>query len=527
RYNQWEFYVNDQWRLHPRLSVTLGLRYQYIPWPHTDLRNVVGFDPARFDPLKAPATADISGGVIRLKPDPSGQQGRAAGFYDPYNGLVLPGAGVPVGGITDPNLQRLFNGRPSALAESGANGWAPRFGFAWDPKGDGKTSIRGGAGIYYDRTLLNPVRDAGTNVPFAQVATVTNGRQFTAPASIASGFSNPLDTVGAAGPGQPLVQALAVYSFDMPPGTVYAYSIGVQRELPWASVVEVNYVGNQGRHLTHRRDINYVLPEVALQKKADGTFVNATTDTVRQFLGYSAIRQQENTGVSSYNSLQVSWQKRLTRGFTSSVAYTWGKALTNFDVETSDQRVPYDARLDKGPANFDRRHVLALSYVYELPFYRRQQGLAGRALGGWQLSGITTVQSGQHVSVSGGSRASTSPSNGYAGNLDLVGDWQAVPGGQSPQRWINPDAFAGRVGLVGTVPRNLIELPRATNFNLSLMKRTSVTERVRLQFRAEIFNFFNHPIFRTVQTNRSATNFGALTETDDPRVVQFGLKLLF
>jgi hypothetical protein len=122
------------------------------------------------------------------------------------------------------------------------------------------------------------------------------------------------------------VQALAVFSFDMPPGAVYAYSLGVQRELPWASVVEVNYVGNQGRHLTHRRDINFVLPEVALLRNASGAFVNANVDTVRQFLGYSAIRMQENTGVSSYNSLQVSWQKRLTRGFTSSVAYTWGKA---------------------------------------------------------------------------------------------------------------------------------------------------------------------------------------------------------
>jgi hypothetical protein len=526
-YNQWEFYANDQWRVNQRLSLTLGLRYQYIPWPYAQDRNIVGFDPRRFDPAKAPTAADISGGVIRLRPDPTGQLGRAAGFFDPYNGIVLAGEGLPVGGLNDPNLHRLFVGRPSAIAKSGANNWAPRFGFAWDLFGDGKTAIRGGAGIYYDRTLLNPVRDAGANTPFASVATLTNGRQFATPASVVSGFSNPLDTVGALGAGQPLVQALAVFSFDMPPGAVYAYSLGVQRELPWASVIEVNYVGNQGRHLTHRRDINYVLPEVALLRNASGAFVNANVDTVRQFPGYSAIRMQENTGVSSYNSLQVSWQKRMTKGFTSSVAYTWGKALNNFDVETSDQRVPYDARLDKSYANFDRRHVLAVSYVYELPFSGKQQGFAGRALGGWQLSGITTVQSGQHASVGGGSRASTSPANGYAGNLDLVGDWRAVPGGQSPDRWINPDAFAGRVGLIGTVPRNLIEGPRATNFNLSLMKRTNVTERVRVQFRAELFNLFNHPIFRTVQLNRSASNFGAFTETEDPRVVQFGLKVLF
>ncbi|MFN7950037.1 MAG: TonB-dependent receptor [Blastocatellia bacterium] len=526
-YNQWEFYVNDQWRVSPRLSLTLGLRYQYIPWPSTELRNISGFDPSRFDASKAPLSANIASGVINLKSDPTGQQGRTAGFFDPYNGLILPGSGLPVGGLSDPNLQRLFTGRSSGLAESGANGWAPRFGFAWDLFGNGKTSLRGGAGIYYDRTLLNPVRDAGVNPPFVQNATLTNGRQATTPASVVSTFSNTLDTVGASGPGQPLVQTLAVFSPDMPPGAVYAWSLGVQRELPGASVIEINYVGNVGRHLTHRRDINFILPEVALLRNASGAFVNANADTVRQYLGYSAIRQQENTGVSSYNSLQVSWQKRLTRGFTSSVAYTWGKALTTFDVETSDQRVPFDASLDKGYANFDRRHVLAISYVYEFPFFKNQAGFSGHVLGGWQLSGITSVQSGQHVSVSGGSRASTAPANGYGGNLDLVGDWKAVTGGQTPDHWINPAAFAGRTGLIATLPRNLIELPRATNFNLSLMKRTRLTENVRVQFRVEAFNVFNHPIFRTVQTSRSASNFGVLTETEDPRVFQFGLKVLF
>jgi hypothetical protein len=527
-YNQLEAYVNGQWRVTPRLSLTLGLRYQYIPWPLADQRNIVGFDPQRFDPNKAPASANIVSGAINLKADPTGQLGRTAGHFDPYNGIVLPGGGLPVGpGISDPNLERLFSGQPAGLADSGTNGWAPRFGFAWDAFGDGKTSIRGGVGIYYDRTLLNPLRDAGANTPFAQVATVTNGRQFTTPASVVPTFTNTLDTVGNAGTGQPLVQALNVFSSDMQPGVVYAYSLGIQRELPWASVLEVGYVGNQGRHLTHRRDLNYILPSVALQTNPNGTFVNANADTVRQYLGYTAIQIQENTGVSSYNSLQASWQKRLTRGFTSSVAYTYAKALNNFDVETSNQRVPFDASLDRGYADFDRRHVLAISYVYELPFFSGQKGFAGKVLGGWQLSGITAWQSGRHVSVSGGSRASTSPSNGFAGNLDLVGDWRAVAGGQSDDHWINPDAFAGRIGLIGTVPRNLIEMPSLQNWNLSLMKRTQLTERLRLQFRAEVFNLFNRANFNTVSTTRSASNFGALTVTDDPRVIQFGLKLVF
>lgn len=526
-YNQWELYANDQWRATRRLSLNFGLRLQYIPWPYTDLNNFIGFDPSRFDPAKAPASTNISGGVINLLPDPTGTRTRAQGYYDPFNGIVLPGSSSPF--VTDPNLQRLFSGRPSGLADSGAAKFAPRFGFALDIFGDGKTSLRGGGGIYYDRTLLNPVRDAGANPPFAQVPIVSNGRQFTTPNNLpgTTNFTNTLDTIGAAGAGRPLVQALAVFNFDMPPGEVYSYSLGVQRLLPYQVVVDVSYVGNQARHLTHRRDINYVLPEVALATNANGTFINAAQDTVRQFLGYSAINMQENTGYSSYNSLQISAMKRMASGFSGGFAYTFSKALSNFDTETSNLRVPFDASLDNSVSLFDRPHVFVGNFIYDLPFGKNQQGFAGKLLGGWQVAGIITLQSGLPANISGGTRASTSPSNGYNGNLDLVGDWRAVDGGQTPSQWINRAAFTGRTGLIGTVPRNLVRLPSYQLVNMSLTKRTNITEKVRLQLRGEVFNLFNRPNFRTLVTNFSASNFGALTETDEPRVFQLGAKILF
>src|SRR5207247_105352 len=115
-----------------------------------------------------------------------------------------------------------------------------------------KTSIRGGVGIYYDRTLLNPIRDAGVNPPFVSTGNITNGRQFTTPATLVPTFSNPLDTVGAGGAGQPLVQSIAVFAPRMRPGAIYAYSFGLQRELPWSSLLDIGYVGNQARFLTHR-----------------------------------------------------------------------------------------------------------------------------------------------------------------------------------------------------------------------------------------------------------------------------------
>ena len=229
----------------------------------------------------------------------------------------------------------------------------------------------------------------------------------------------------------------------------------------------------------------------------------------------------------------------MSRGLNMSVAYTYGKALNNFDVETSDLRVPFDGGLDKGSASFDRRHVFAMSYVYALPFFEKSTSVAHHVLGGWQVSGVVALQTGQFVSISGGSRASTSPSNGFGTNVDLVGDWRAVPGGQSENPvlsssgayvsggWINRAAFTPRISLIGNVPRNLIELPSTQNFNLTLMKKIQLNERFRLQLRGEVFNLFNHPNFWTVVTNLSASNFGALTQTDDPRVFQFGVKLLF
>jgi len=138
-YNQFEIYFNDQWRVNQRLSLTLGLRYQYIPWAYARRGDIVGFDVSRFDSAKSPLQANINGsGVINLAPDPTGQRTRAQGFYDPYNGIVLPNNFQ----TSDPNLQRLISDRPDGIADSGVNGVAPRLGFALDPRGDGQTSIR-------------------------------------------------------------------------------------------------------------------------------------------------------------------------------------------------------------------------------------------------------------------------------------------------------------------------------------------------------------------------------------------------
>src|SRR3989442_2844312 len=162
-----------------------------------------------------------------------------------------------------------------------------------------------------------------------------------------------------------------------------------------------------------------------------------------------------------------------------SMAYTWSKSLNNFDVETSDLRVPFDASLDKGNANFDRRHVFAMSYVYALPFFEKEQGLLANVLGGWQISGVVALQTGLFTSISGGSRASTSPSHGYGTNVDLVGDWRAVTGGQTTTPLFDASGnyvsgggvdrppVVGAPGLMGAGHRHLIKKARKADFQLS------------------------------------------------------------
>jgi hypothetical protein len=187
--------------------------------------------------------------------------------------------------------------------------------------------------------------------------------------------------------------------------------------------------------------------------------------------------------------------------------------------------VPFDQAFDYSYANFDRRHVLGASWVYMFPF-GKGRGWLRYAFGGWQTSGMLNWASGLHTSVSGGSRDASSPSIGY-GSVDLVGDWQAVPVGSAANQWVNSAAFAGRLGSVGQVPRNLIQMPATQVWNLTLSKQFKVRERLNVTFRAECFNAFNHTNWNSLSTNLTSSDFGQLNGADDPRVFQLALKAKF
>jgi hypothetical protein len=246
---------------------------------------------------------------------------------------------------------------------------------------------------------------------------------------------------------------------------------------------------------------------------------------LRPFTGWSTIRQSENTGSSTYHSLQVNFDKRFSEGFKFQTAYTFSRGIG--DVMDSNGRsvnaTPQDSnnlRAERGLLGFDRTHNLVVNYIYELPFLKNRHDAVGRIFGGWEISGITTVSSGPVASP-----GISTGRNGLATRPNLVGD---VEGARTVQQWFNTAAFAEPApGFFGNAGRNIIREPGTHKWDMSFFKNNRITESVNLQFRAEFFNIFNHASFNGINTTFGSGAFGSVTSARDPRIVQFGLKLGF
>jgi hypothetical protein len=261
----------------------------------------------------------------------------------------------------------------------------------------------------------------------------------------------------------------------------------------------------------------------------------ALLNGLRPYKGYAAVNSLENWFNYNYNSLQVSAEKRFSGGSLIKLAYTWSHNLTDNQSDRSNApQNPYDFKADYGPASFDRRQVLTINYIYELPFFRKQEGVAGHVLGGWQLSGITTYGSGVPLTVSTGS---VDP-----GGLGFLGpsasgprpDMVADPNANAPHtfaQWFNTSAFAAVAASVtrpGDAGRGVVLGPGYGRWDLSLAKNIKIHEDMKVQFRAEMFNIFNHTNPLAVNTTfATSTLFGQVTSTRDPRLVQLGLKFNF
>ncbi len=500
RFNQVEAFVSDSWKITRDLSFEIGARYYHFGPTYTQANNMANFDPAHYDPSKAVtvlanATIDLTKGGNR------------------FNGLVRAGDGIPLEergrvSASDAALGLVPAGAPRGFYQP-ADRLAPRFGFAYAPFHDDKTSIRGGFGMYYDKVEGNLIFSQVNVPPFVSTPNFSNGN-----------LANPSG-------GTPANAALIGNINSIDPNLDIAYSmnfsLGVQRELPRGFFVEANYVGNLGRHLIRQPDINQVSFKALTANLPANGGPNASVDSLRPFKGFTQILYRLSDANSNYHGLQLYAAKRkgnleLTAG------YTWSKVLTDTSGNGDGVDVgedPFNRHSNYGVATFDRRHIFVTTYDYLLPFFSKMKGFGGAVLSGWEISGITRYQSGAPLTVTANTAIGTRRAS-YVG-----GDVRAASFGPLNQ-WISETAFApapptGR----GTSGVGIVQGPNLQTWDFSMRKQFQISERFNLRFQADMFNAFNRANFRNPPTVLTTAGFGRITQAGPARNIQFGLKLNF
>ncbi|HEY3927511.1 MAG TPA: TonB-dependent receptor [Candidatus Koribacter sp.] len=551
-----EAYAQDEWRVTPRFTLSYGVRYSRFGSPYDQQGKATNFVPALYNPAHAPTIGydgnlclptacdgapPAGSGLPVVTPNPN---------YDPYNGMIGPG--VP--GHKSPYDQQV---------SSTPNYFAPRVGFAYDPFGDGKTSIRAGYGMFVDSVAVNVVENnIFTNPPYS-INTTFSGTNSGGPATLdnpnAGGSTNIPPAVGGLAENwhQPYVQQ---WSFD------------IQHEMPHGFLIDIGYYGSKGTHLFNYVNVNQPAPGAYVNNPAYAAAAKASyassngipassvlqvpqsqagdnlLNLVLPFQGYNTIDLYEPTFKSNYHSLQTSLQKHFHGGNLISANYTWSKALSNlhFPAEYSVPQITGNIAQDYSETRYSRDHVFNLNFVYELPWYAHEQGFAGHVLGGWEFSGIVQVESGGWVNP--GTTNTNDPSGvgiqfnagaqtGSAALPNQVGN----PNSGAPHnatQWFNTGAFADVpscdptqatpcIYSYGNARLGSILGPGVQTWDLSLFKNINFTERLNMQFRLEGFNVFNHTSFSGIDTVLGDSNYGAVTAAHDPRILQLGLKLNF
>ena len=499
RFTQFESFVADSWKVTPRFSLELGLRYQFGQPIYTQANNLANFDPSRYDPAQAVTIIPSNGNIDTTRPG------------NRLNGLIRAGQGVPpeelgrVPGGDSAAVLAVPTGAPRGLYE-GRSYFMPRVGFAYSPFSDNRTAIRGGFGMYYDRIEGNLIFPSLSNPPYATSAQFTNANL--------SNITGGTTTVA------PFAQINAVNP-DLESPYTMSSSLSIQRELPFGIFAEAAWVANLGRHLIRQPDINQPTFDQLRANIPPGPNVNV--NALRPYKGYTAIRMRMSDATSNYHGMQLYAAKR-KGDLLMTTSYTWSKVLTDASGFNDNPEDPFNRDFNYGPATFDRRHVFAATYTYTVKAFSRTTGWVKAVFDGYELSGITRLQSGPNLTV-------TATGNTVFGNRRadcLGGDGLFANGERGPNHWADRTAFAaapdtrrGTCG-VGTLPG-----PGAHTWDFSLRRRVALTEKFKLQFQADLFNAFNRTNFRDLESNLSSAAFGTISTAGPPRNVQFGLKLTF
>jgi hypothetical protein len=522
-YTNFEAYVQDDWKVTPRLTLNLGVRYSFFPSPSDSNNTLLNFDPAQFHTANAP-TIDPATGKMELGTPNANSATYANGLIFPKGATCAAAQAItstascsPFGSLVNPNSNKNFG---------------PRFGLAYDPFGDGKWAIRGGYGIFYDRTL-NGIweQNAFDDPPLVQTSFINNNGvgAFNIFDDVLNGSAAPTPVT----PGNIVVTGTP--TFKVP--SYQDYNLSVQHELMKNTVLEVGFVGTRGSHLLGDVDLNQ--PTVAARLANP----NADANALVNFPAFGSIRSRNPIFTSNYNSLQISLNRRFTNGLTLGAAYTWSKLLTTQSVDRdSGVQDSYNIKDAYGLSTLNTPQIFVLSYVYDLPFFRHEHNVQGYVLGGWEISGITNFQTGQSLTVTQGTDPFAFSNNNNSGiNLAREGLIQirtnqtgSPTGPKTPLEFFNTASFSLASGAFGSEKPGSLLGPGFQLWDISLIKNFNFSERARLQLRFESFNTFNHAnpnavntTFGNTPTSPTPGTFGEVTGYHDPRNLQLGAKIQF
>ena len=644
RYQIAEPYFQDDWKVTSRLTLNLGLRISLFGTYGEKNRNAWNWEAARFNQSRF--AVDPVFGVLLDK-----TATLAPVSFDPVTFQLNPGV------VSDLGLVRCgARGTPSGCMKGHLFNPAPRIGFAWDPRGDGKTSIRGGYGIFFEHGTGNEANTGSLEASAPLLLSMTQPLPLSYPCIGNVGYGSAFDPTNSACAAAPCGSAPAagsVFPLDVTSiltKAVWPYaqqwSFGIQRELPKAFVVNLAYVGSKGTHLTIERQLNQLKPLPASENPfgpnqpltiadctitspafngnpgdgntpfllQNGTLVtpqnpaymylqaactnpnipNVNSLPGRPYPGLGRVLSLQNVANSSYHALQATL-RHTSGALTTGVSYSYSHSLDGASDRSDPVLVDsYDLRANRASSNFDQRHLLNISYVYRLPlksFPRRLSdwaherepkdttaptanccsALANQILDGWEISGVTLLQSGTPFTVincAGNTGISLTDNAGVSSGLGIAASYPDIARGLSlPSPGTNSRSFGPLIGnpsqfvaprglTFGNAGRNFLNNPRRVNFDLSLLKHFKIRESAQLEFRAEAFNVFNHTEFRIYDPDNpgssgnniiscyagpvysagfrgagadcvTGASFLHPLNAHRPRTIQFGMKLAF
>ncbi|MBI3428366.1 MAG: TonB-dependent receptor [Acidobacteria bacterium] len=532
RYKNIEWFIQDNWKATKRLTLDYGVRFYRIQPTISAGDNLAFFDPKLYDASKQPALMT----PFCITANPCSGTNRVA--RNPLTGQTLPS--VKIGTFAD-GTGTAFQGMnvvKEGVLNTPSINIGPRVGFAYDVFGDGKTSVRGGFGIFYDRFNDDQVLQLVELPPNVITATAN----FT---TIKDLLATPLSVAPAGVFG---IQR----DYDSP--AVYNFSLGVQRDIGFHTVLDVAYVGSLARHLMQRRSINAVpyggrFQASAIDQTVSGGVTPLPDNFLRPYKGYGDINYLEFASNSNYHALQVQANRRFSSSLSFGLSYTWSKAMDLVDGNGNNVNPFIDPHIrNYGRAGFDRTHNLTINYVYKLPGLSKQLGghaIAKQVFDGWELSGITSFVSGAPSGIGFSTVQGTDLAGASGGGVDsrlvLLADPVLPKSERTFARFFNTAAFRpptkAELG-IGNAAKDLIRLPGTNNWDISLFKNFVFGREgtFRLQYRLETYNTFNHTQFTSVDTTgrydlttgaQVNALFGSYTGAANVRRIVMGLKLNF